>query len=172
MAPEVRPGQSAEAGRPMAPANPPTLRGVDPDDLLSQVVQQARLVKDSAGSTLEIRLKPEFLGKIKIETSLDANQQVVARLLVQNPEVRTMLESRLVWLTEQLGESGLRVLSVQVEPMAADGSGGRSSQNPNQETAHRSGEEKERSPRQGEVREEVEDAQRRRASNKRLSMMA
>ena len=100
-----------------------TVRGQDADQVFSQVVQNARLLSSQGETRFEIRLKPEFLGKIQIQTLISADQKMTTRFLVEDPEVRALLESRLPMLAERLGESGLRIATLEVQPMNSQGGG-------------------------------------------------
>lgn len=93
----------------------------DGDDIAAQIVQRARLINQEQGSTLEIQLKPEFLGRVRIETHLSSDNSLTARFLVQDPEVKALLESRLHGLTQALQSSGVRIQSVEVQTMTTGG---------------------------------------------------
>lgn len=94
-----------------------TVRGQDADHVFSQVVQNARLLQSQGETRFEIRLKPEFLGKIQIESHLGADQKMTTRFLVEDPQVKILLESRLPLLAERLDESGVRMTSLEVHSM-------------------------------------------------------
>ncbi len=119
--------QAAKAAPPAAGegilAETATVRGQEADQVFSQIVQDARLLRSQGEARFEIRLKPEFLGKIRIQTLMSADQKMTTRFLVEDPEVRALLESRLHLLAERLGESGLRVANIEVLSMNAQGGG-------------------------------------------------
>ncbi len=95
-----------------------SVRGAEAEEVVTQIVQNARLLRSQGETRFEVRLKPEFLGKIQIQTLLSADQKTTAaRFLVEDPEVLHMLEARLPLLIERLADSGLRIAHLEVLPM-------------------------------------------------------
>ncbi|HSR70162.1 MAG TPA: flagellar hook-length control protein FliK [Acidobacteriota bacterium] len=118
---------TAAQTRPAAAAEAPyqNIRGADQDQVFNQIVRSARLFQSEGGQNFEIRLKPEFLGRIQIDTRLGADNTLTTRFLVEDPEVRALLEHRLPALADRLSEGGVRIQSVEVQNMNS-GDAGRS----------------------------------------------
>ncbi|HSR50943.1 MAG TPA: flagellar hook-length control protein FliK [Acidobacteriota bacterium] len=137
--PEVRSAAGSQAP-------PQTLGGAEPEQIFKQIVRSARLFNSQEGQNFEIRLKPDFLGRIRIETVLTAENRLTTRFLVEDPEVRAMLEHRLPALADRLSDGGVRIQSVEVQSLnssdagraQADAQQGQQRQSEGQETQHRS----------------------------------
>ena len=87
---------------------------------VNQIVQGARLMQREGGASFEIRLKPEFLGDLRIDTVLRPDQSLAATISVQQPSVKTLLEAHLATLLEQFDQAGLKFGSVTLRDMGAD----------------------------------------------------
>ncbi|MZP30537.1 hypothetical protein GTO91_12515 [Heliobacterium undosum] len=82
-------------------------------DVFRQIVVNSELLKKADTSELRIQLKPEFLGKLNLNLSVE-NGIVSVRFAAENPQVRQMLESNLNQLKQSLEEQGLRFDRVEV----------------------------------------------------------
>lgn len=92
---------------------------------LPQFVRRAELVAQAKGPTeMRVQLVPEHLGRVSIRVTV-AEGGVTAKLLVETPEVKTLVEQRMPELEQALREQGLRLdgLSVGCEDPGA-GNGG------------------------------------------------
>lgn len=87
------------------------------DEAFSQVVQSARYLSWPDSKVFEVQLQPEFLGKVRIETTLDSDNVLSAHIEVENPEVKNFLESRVSALMEDFERAGLEVEAVKVHAM-------------------------------------------------------
>ena len=77
------------------------------DAVASQFVQHSRFLKGGETVRFEIQLNPEFLGKIRIKTSLNQQNKLAVEIEVDDPEVRELLEQRLPALVEKLQGMGV-----------------------------------------------------------------
>ena len=77
------------------------------DAVASQFVQHSRFLKGGETVRFEIQLNPEFLGKIRIKTSLNQQNKLAVEIEVDDPEVRELLEQRLPALVEELQGMGV-----------------------------------------------------------------
>ncbi len=64
-------------------------------------------------SSVEIELKPDFLGKVSIRLSLDENG-VQARIRADDPTVKSMINGQINQLIEALNDKGVRINTVDV----------------------------------------------------------
>lgn len=96
---------------------PADIPGIDSEEVLSQIVGRARLINSNGQSTVEIQLKPDFLGRVRIETTMAADGTLNAKFVVQDPDVRRLMETRMPLLVERLADSGLRVQSIEFQSM-------------------------------------------------------
>ncbi len=96
---------------------PADIPGIDSEEVLSQIVGRARLINSNGQSTVEIQLKPDFLGRVRIETTMAADGTLNAKFVVQDPDVRRLMETRMPLLAERLADSGLKVQSIEFQSM-------------------------------------------------------
>lgn len=90
------------------PKAPPDLYNV-----LPQIVDHARLIKTPERSEMVIQLKPEHLGELTLRVSVDGGT-VNASFHSNNAEVRSIIESSLVQLRQDMAGQGLKVDNVGV----------------------------------------------------------
>jgi hypothetical protein len=62
---------------------------------------------------MRLQLVPEHLGRLQVRVSIDEGV-VTARLVVENPEVKALVEQRLPELSRALQDQGLRLTNVSV----------------------------------------------------------
>jgi flagellar hook-length control protein FliK len=90
---------------------------------LNQIVQKAILLNINGQNTVQIDLKPEFLGHIRMHIMTES-QQVAVRIVAELPFVKDMLENNLNQLKADLQAQGLQVdeleVSVAHDDRAAD----------------------------------------------------
>lgn len=72
-----------------------------------QLVDRAKLAVSEGRSELEIQLKPEHLGRLKLSLTLE-DGVVTARFVVENSRVGQLIETNLTHLRTVLSEAGLR----------------------------------------------------------------
>lgn len=76
--------------------------------VIDQIVHKARLLLKEGRAEIEVRLKPEHLGTMKVQVALE-DRWMVVRLGVENQEVRHLIESHLDQLRASLTQRGLEV---------------------------------------------------------------
>ncbi len=77
------------------------------DAVANPFVQHSRFLKGGETLRFEIQLQPEFLGKIRIKTSLSQQKELAVEIEVDDPKVREVLEQRLPALMEKLQGMGV-----------------------------------------------------------------
>lgn len=82
-------------------------------DLIQQMVDRARVQLHRNESRIELQLKPEFLGKVRIEIESKQGQLSVS-IHTENHAVKHILENNLAALKQNFAELGLRLDSLQV----------------------------------------------------------
>ena len=116
---DMEPGMTVSESRPpVAPSEAPTggiakTPPVSENEVLSQVVERARLHRQVGRSEIQIDLKPESLGKLTMHISLD-HQTMTVKILTETPQVRDMIETNLPQLKTELQNQGLKIESVNV----------------------------------------------------------
>jgi len=85
----------------------------DAYNITSQIIDQARLVAGTKNTEMIIQLKPEHLGELTFKVSVE-NGIVSASFHSNNPEVRSMIESSLYQLKQELSSQGLKIDNVGV----------------------------------------------------------
>jgi flagellar hook-length control protein FliK len=95
--------------------------------VMDQIVDRARLRSVQGRSEVQIRLKPEHLGNVQMHISTDKDQ-VVVRIMTDQPVVKEIIETHLHHLKTELGNQGMTIdrIDVSVNPDA---------DNPNQRDA-------------------------------------
>lgn len=86
---------------------------IDVQDVMEQIVQSARVIATSSGTTMEMQLNPENLGKIFMEITTKEGA-VSAKIVAQNEAVRDALEAQVVELKQNLNQAGVKVDAVEV----------------------------------------------------------
>ena len=79
---------------------------------------------------IEIKLKPEALGKIKIELSVKSNK-LVGKVIVENTNIQNFLENNIQELKNTLISKGLQVDKFSIESESKNLSDNRGNQNQN-----------------------------------------
>jgi len=80
---------------------------------MNQIVQKAVLLNNSGQNAVQIDLKPDFLGHIRMHIVTES-QQVAVRIVAEFPFVKDMLESNLNQLKAELQAQGLEVDELEV----------------------------------------------------------
>lgn len=80
----------------------------DKYNVVAQVVEQAKLINRDGNSEMVIQLKPEHLGELTLKVSVD-NGVVNTTFHSNNSEVRSVIESSLNQLRQELSNQGLKV---------------------------------------------------------------
>lgn len=85
----------------------------DTHEVVSQIVDHARLVKGTGASEMIIKLKPEHLGELTLKVAVD-NGVVSATFHTSNNEVRGIIEASIQQLKNDMAQQGLKVDNVGV----------------------------------------------------------
>lgn len=93
----------------------------DAETVPAQIVEQARLIRNSENTEMVINLKPEHLGQLTLRVSVSQNGAVNASFYSDNAQVRAAIENSLVQLRQELNDQGLKVDNVQVSSYLSDG---------------------------------------------------
>jgi len=80
----------------------------DTNNVVGQIVEHARLVKNSDMSEMIIKLKPEHLGELTLKVAVD-NGVVSASFHTNNSEVRGIIEASMQQLRQDMAQQGLKV---------------------------------------------------------------
>ena len=75
---------------------------------LNQIVDKAALHFKNGASEVQIELKPEFLGRVRMQIAA-GNRRVVVKIMAELPAVREILESELAQLKTELQNQGVTV---------------------------------------------------------------
>ncbi len=112
-------------------------------EIVTQVVEQIKIVIKADTSAMEIQLNPEKLGKVNLSV-VSKNGQMTANFVTENEMAKTALESQMQQLKDTLQEQGLKVDAIEVS--VSDFRFEQSS-NKNDEQQRQPGSDKKKSPR-------------------------
>ena len=82
-------------------------------DIHTQIIDKAKLIKNNEDTQMIIKLKPEHLGDLTLKVIVEKGV-VSASFHSENAQVRTMLESSLIQLKQELASQGIKVDNVSV----------------------------------------------------------
>ncbi|SFN47294.1 flagellar hook-length control protein FliK [Pseudobutyrivibrio sp. UC1225] len=91
----------------------PTGETVKAEDIVSQLVEQAKVMTDSESTTMEMTLNPEGLGKIYLEVT-QKGSEITAKIFTENDAVKAALESQMAALRTEMNQSSTKVTSIEV----------------------------------------------------------
>lgn len=91
----------------------PTGETVKAEDIVSQLVEQAKIMSDSESTTMEMTLNPEGLGKIYLEVT-QKGSEITAKIFTENDAVKAALESQMAALRTEMNQSSAKVTSIEV----------------------------------------------------------
>lgn len=77
-------------------------------NIFSQIVQKAKLINEPGLSEMSIQLKPNFLGKLNLNISVE-NGTVTAKFDAENHQVKAIIEANLNTLRDALSNQGVKV---------------------------------------------------------------
>jgi flagellar hook-length control protein FliK len=77
-------------------------------DVIRQIVQRMSMRTDGRQSQMNIKLKPEFLGDLRLEVVTE-NRQVMIRMAAENHAVREIIEQNIHVLKSELQQHGLQI---------------------------------------------------------------
>jgi len=86
---------------------------VDTEDIISQIMTQARVMNTQTVSSIEMQLNPESLGKILLQVT-EKEGQIKAQIFTQNENVKQALESQMADFKVNMNQLGIKVDAVEV----------------------------------------------------------
>jgi hypothetical protein len=90
------------------------------EELFSRMVERSHLARSGREFEFVVRLKPEFLGNLKIRATLDANQKIHAVISAEDAGVRMGLEERISGVLDRLQAQGLDVETMDIEEFSQE----------------------------------------------------
>ena len=103
---------------------------IQKNDVLKQIKNKVNINKLTNKNQIEIQLKPDSLGKMKINLSMESNK-LVGKILVENNVVQNYLENNLQELKNNLLSKGLQVDQFNIESENKDYNHNQNNQNSN-----------------------------------------
>ena len=91
----------------------PSGETVKAEEIINQLVEQARVLSDTETTTMEMTLNPEGLGKIFMEVTQKGNE-ITAKIFTENDAVKQALESQMANLKLEMNQSSTKVTSIEV----------------------------------------------------------
>lgn len=107
-------GDVGEKNTGLVSSSPRSFLPQNVQEVFDQLIQFSKITVQEGKSQVEIQLKPEYLGKVQLQLTLEEGI-LTAKFLVENQAVGRMLESNLTDLRQSLQEQGLKFEQVQVE---------------------------------------------------------
>ena len=86
---------------------------IDTDDVISQIIREAKTTITPQVRTMEMELNPQNLGRMIMQVA-EKNGDITARLFAQDEAVKHALENRLSDLQEKLKEAGIKVNEISI----------------------------------------------------------
>jgi len=117
----IRDGQADETGY----VTPERFTMIEKNDILHQVAEKFQVLTDNERSEMIIHLKPESLGKIQLQV-IHERGEIIARFVAENEQVKSILESNMQFLRDELEKSGVDIQSLSVSVGQQDRSNDRS----------------------------------------------
>jgi len=103
---------------------------IQENNILKQIDDKLNMKSLTNKNQIEIKLKPEALGKIKIELSVKSNK-LVGKVIVENTNIQNFLENNIQELKNTLISKGLQVDKFSIESESKNLSDNRGNQNQN-----------------------------------------
>lgn len=88
-------------------------------DIMSQIVKQARMAISQNKAELTMQLKPDFLGQLSMKIDLD-NGILKGRILVESQQIKEMLEQNFDALKQSFEEKGITVENFDIDVYHGD----------------------------------------------------
>lgn len=93
--------------------NPQQFMDIDKSDIIKQITNKVKTDYENELNEIKLRLTPEHLGELTIKISLERGI-LSARALVENTNIKQLLESNMGDLKESLEEQGMKFGSIDV----------------------------------------------------------
>lgn len=84
------------------------------EDIIGKIGEKARLILGNGQSEMQIQLKPEFLGKVNLQVTIE-DGRITARIGVENLQVKELVEANLKQLQQNLDSQGIKVSDLVVD---------------------------------------------------------
>lgn len=123
---QALPTQPVQEGNPTPPAPSPSLTEELAREIVSQVVEKVKVEVGRGLQKMDLQLKPDFLGGIRIEVVL-SKEAMTVHISAQTEEAKRLLETHLVEIQRGLENQGFRVDGLQVSLLAQGENGRRAS---------------------------------------------
>ncbi|MCR4830640.1 MAG: flagellar hook-length control protein FliK [Pseudobutyrivibrio sp.] len=91
----------------------PTGETVSSEEIVNQLVEQARILSDAESTTMEMTLNPEGLGRIFMEVT-QKGDEIIAKIFTENDAVKQALESQMANLRTEMTQNSTKVTSIEV----------------------------------------------------------
>lgn len=86
---------------------------VNVEEIVNQIVEQIKLQVTEESSSMEMQLYPESYGKLQLHVAVK-DGIVTAQMVVENENVKGIIEAQVVQLREQMNNQGIKVEAVEV----------------------------------------------------------
>ena len=91
----------------------PTGETVKAEEIVNQLVEQAKIMTNSESTTMELTLNPEGLGKIYLEVTQKGGE-ITAKIFTENDAVKNALETQMANLRTEMNQTSTKVTSIEV----------------------------------------------------------
>ncbi|WP_028243873.1 flagellar hook-length control protein FliK [Pseudobutyrivibrio ruminis] len=91
----------------------PTGETVTSEEIVNQLVEQAKVLTNAESTTMEMTLNPEGLGKIFMQVT-QRGDEITAKIFTENDAVKQALESQMATLKLEMNNSSTKVTSIEV----------------------------------------------------------
>ncbi|MBO6127412.1 MAG: flagellar hook-length control protein FliK [Pseudobutyrivibrio sp.] len=91
----------------------PSGETVTAEKIVSQLVEQARILNNAETTTMEMTLNPEGLGRIYMEVT-QKGDEITARIFTENDAVKQALEAQMANMKVEMNQSSTKVTSIEV----------------------------------------------------------
>lgn len=78
-------------------------------DLMSKLVEKAQVAVNNGKSEILMSLNPEYLGKVRLKISMDADNNLVGKIFVDNAEIKDIFTKNLDTVISSLNEIGINI---------------------------------------------------------------
>ena len=78
-------------------------------DLMSKLVEKAQVAVNNSKSEVLMSLNPEYLGKVRLKISMDADNNLVGKIFVDNAEIKDIFTKNLDTVISSLNEIGINI---------------------------------------------------------------
>ena len=76
---------------------------------MSKLVEKAQVAVNNGKSEVLMSLNPEYLGKVRLKISMDADNNLVGKIFVDNAEIKDIFTKNLDTVISSLNEIGINI---------------------------------------------------------------